>query len=76
MRHPKIFVDFHNADPEGRIRLNCAGTIADLHDQNIKLSSGLKLVVQNEGVQTEGVVEYSEEEKLWVAVIDWDKLPP
>ena len=25
MNHPKVFADFHNADAQGRLRLNCIG---------------------------------------------------
>jgi hypothetical protein len=47
-----------------------------LCDRGVQLVNGLKLIVHNEELETEAIVEYSEEEKLWVAVIDWDKLPP
>jgi hypothetical protein len=73
---PKIFVDFQNTDTKGRIYLNCTGTISDLCDHGVQLLNGLKLVVHNEELETEAIVEFSEEEKIWVAVIDWDKLPP
>lgn len=27
MNKPRVFADFHNADVQGRLRLNCIGTI-------------------------------------------------
>lgn len=27
MSNPRVFADFHNADVQGRLRLNCIGTI-------------------------------------------------
>ena len=32
-----VYADFHNADAEGRLRLNTIGTIRDLSRQNITL---------------------------------------
>ncbi|MFB2896492.1 hypothetical protein ACE1CI_26570 [Aerosakkonemataceae cyanobacterium BLCC-F50] len=71
MSHPKIFADFHNADAQGRLRLNCVGTIEDLSRQNIKLQNGQLLTLYSEELEADGVVQYSEEENLWVALIDW-----
>ncbi|MCL1464778.1 hypothetical protein [Argonema galeatum] len=74
MSNPKIFADFHNADEKGRLRLNCVGTIEDLSRQNIKLQDGQLLILYSEELEADGVVQYSEEESLWVAVIDWQLL--
>ncbi|GEM_PF-609084 len=74
MSNPKIFADFHNADKKGRLRLNCMGTIEDLSRQNIKLQDGQLLILYSEELEADGVVQYSEEETLWVAVIDWQLL--
>ncbi len=32
---------------------------------------GQSLIIYSEELEAEGVVHYSEEEKLWTAVIDW-----
>jgi hypothetical protein len=45
MSHPRIFADFHNAYEQGRLRLNCVGTIEDLSCQNIKLQNGKLLTL-------------------------------
>ena len=70
----RVFADFHNADAKGRVRLNCAGTVADLERQKIALRNGQSLIIYSEELEVEGVVHYSEEEKLWTAVIDWDAI--
>ena len=74
MNYPRIFADFHNADEQGRLRLNCVGTIEDLSHQNIKLQDGQLLALYDEELEVDGVVQYSEEENLWVAAIDWKQI--
>ncbi|MHC5743229.1 MAG: hypothetical protein ACYTXT_15145 [Nostoc sp.] len=71
---PRVFADFHNTDAEGRLRLNCIGTIEDLANQSIELQHGQLLTVYSEDLEVDGVVQFSEEEKLWVAAIDWDQI--
>ena len=70
----RVFADFHNADVKGRIRLNCVGTIADIERQGIVLQDGQPLIIYSEELEVGGVVRYSEKEKLWTAVIDWDAI--
>lgn len=74
MNKPRVFADFHNADAKGRVLLNCAGTAADLERQKIMLRNGQALIIYSEDLEVEGIVCYSEEEKLWTAVIDWDTI--
>ena len=74
MNKVRVFADFHNADVKGRVRLNCGGTEADLKRQEIELRDGQSLIIYSEELEVEGVVHYSEEEKLWTAVIDWDAI--
>jgi hypothetical protein len=80
MVKPKVYADFHNADPQGRLRLNCIGTLEDLARQQVQLSEGLLLTLYADDVNdqgqpdellVEGVATYSEEEGCWVAAIDW-----
>ena len=71
---PRIFVDFHNSDRKGRVRLNTVGTIQDLNQLGLKLREGLHVVVYCHELEAEGMVVYSQEEKLWVAQIDVDKI--
>jgi len=74
MNTPKVFVDFHNADVQSRLRLNCIGTVEDLARQNIELLDGQLLTLYSEDLEVEGAVQYSSEEKLWVAVIAWNAI--
>ena len=74
MNKPRVFADFHNADAKGRVRLNCAGTAADIKRQKIVLQDGQSLIIYSEELEAAGVVHYSEEEKLWTIVIDWSAI--
>jgi len=74
MSNPRVWVDFHNADQYGNVRLNCAGTQKDLQEQEIELSEGLQLILYDEELEVEGIVVYSEIENDWVAQIDWSLL--
>ncbi len=74
MAKDRIFVDFQNADPQGRPRLNCAGTIDDLAHQKITLRDGLALTLYSENLEVDALVKYSSNENLWVACIDWNEI--
>jgi hypothetical protein len=67
---PKIFVDFHNSDEHGRVRLNTVGTIEDLNRLGFVLCEGAEVLLYSYEVETEGTVTYSAEEGLWVANFD------
>jgi len=72
---PKIFVHFQNTDLKNRIRLTAKGTIDDLKANSIILEEGLELLLDDDDdLSTVGVVHFSEEEKIWVAIIDWNSL--
>ena len=79
MTRPKIYADFHNADKQGRLRLNCTGTLEDLKQQHVDLRPGLSLTFYDNDADdagnldellAEGTVAFSDEEQCWVAVID------
>jgi hypothetical protein len=74
MPHPRVYVDFQNADPQGRPRLNSIGTIRDLSRQMISLREGLELTLYDEDLEVEGPVLFSPAESLWVATIDWEAI--
>lgn len=74
MHTPKVFTDFHNADDQGRLRLNCIGTVEDLARQHIELQEGQLFTLSSEDLEVDGVVQYSEAEKLWVAAINWQQI--
>jgi hypothetical protein len=70
----KVFVDFHNADETGRLRLNAVGSIEDLAHQRVELRIGQLLTLYSDNLEVEGVVDFSEGEKIWVVVIDWNQI--
>lgn len=83
MALPQIYADFQNADPAGRVRLNCAGTIADLSRAQLRLHEGLAVLLyaddadetgRTQRLVVEGVATYSPDEHCWVATIDWQKI--
>ncbi len=76
MSHPLVYADLQNADAQGRLRLNCIGTIRDLAQQNVSLHDGLELTLYDEDLEVEGKVLFSSEEHLWVAAIDWKAIWP
>ncbi len=70
----RVFADFHNADVKGRVRLNCTGTVTDIERHGIELKDGQSIIIYSEELEVEGIVRYSEEERLWTAIIDWDAI--
>ena len=71
---PRLFVDFNNADSNGRVRLNTQGTAADLARLGIILSDGIKVYLDDDDeISIFGVVRWSEVEG-WVAEVDWDEI--
>jgi hypothetical protein len=74
MRLPRVYADFHNADEQGRLRLNCIGTMEDLNRQQVELREGQSLIFYSEDLEVAGVVAYSEAERLWGGQIDWDAI--
>jgi hypothetical protein len=80
MAAPRVYADFQNLDDENRLRLNCAGTLEDLKRHGIELREGLVLTLYSDDgdeqgnpdqLLAEGVVHYNDDEKCWVAAIDW-----
>ena len=79
---PEIYADFQNADPQGRVRFNCFGTVNDLSRQQVQLREGLDVVLYSPDADEndremrlviDGTVTYSQDEQCWVATIDWQK---
>ena len=73
-QRPRVFVDFHNSDRLGRVRLNTVGTIQDLNRLGVVLREGTEILVYCHEAEAEAVATYSKEEGLWVATIDWSKI--
>lgn len=77
---PRVYVDFQNADAKRRLRLNAAGTLDDLARQKVQLRDGLLLDLYSDDTDDGGAidelravgrVEFSQDEQVWVAAIDW-----
>jgi hypothetical protein len=77
---PRVYADFQNADAKGRLRLNAAGTLDDLARQKVQLRDGLVLDFYSDDTDDDGAadelrvagrVEFSRDEQVWVAAIDW-----
>jgi hypothetical protein len=80
MSKPKVYADFHNLDDSNRLRLTCAGTVADLARQGLELQEGLVLTFymddaddqgQADELRTDGIVHYDKCDRAWVALVDW-----
>jgi hypothetical protein len=75
MAAQKIYADFNNADSKGRLRLAIHGSEKDIKAQNLELFSGMKIIVHDDDeLSADAEVMFSEEEKIWVAKIDWSKI--
>jgi hypothetical protein len=83
MFKPRIYADFQNLDDSNRLRLTCAGTIADLARQCIDLHEGLALTFymddaddrgEADELRADGVVHYDEHHRAWVASVDWSAI--
>jgi hypothetical protein len=73
---PVVRVDFQNADPVGRVRLNTEGALMDIERQAIGLQPGLELLLLDAELSAAGQVAWSEDERLWVAEVDWNEITP
>lgn len=71
---PLITADFNNADPLGRVRLSTVGSLESLARSGLRLADGLAIRVHDDELEADGVANYSVEEGIWVAAIDWDAI--
>jgi len=72
---PRLYADFNNADPDGRVRLTTAGTRADLETLQITLREGMRIVIDDhDELFADAIVSWSESEQIWVAQIDWQAI--
>ena len=70
MKLKTIFVDFNNVDSLGRVRLNTVGSIEDIKNKKIRLENNLQMVIDDgDGLKALAIIEYSDEENIWVARI-------
>ena len=72
---PKLFADFNNVDRQKRVRLNTNGTFADIKRINIELKEDMQVFLDDDDtLRTIGIIKYSDEEKIWVAEINWNNI--
>jgi len=69
-----VYVDFHNADSEGFVRLNCSGTVEDLERLQIALREGLVLAVSDGEIRVKGTVSSPSAEGVWRLKVDWPEV--
>ena len=74
MSAPRIYADFNNADSKGRLRLITEGSLSDIKRLNLKMEEGMPVIVYDDELSTSAEVIFSEEEKIWVAKIDWAQI--
>ena len=55
-------------------RLNTIGSITDLNRAGVVLESGLIVRLYSEDFKATGTVEFSEDERIWVARFEWQQL--
>ena len=67
---PRIYADFNNCDREGRVRLNCIGSRADLGRLGIELKEGMKLMVSDSELEVEAVATFVADDSIWAAEFD------
>jgi len=72
--HRPIRIDFHNADPEGFVRLNTVGCIEDLSVSGLILQSGLRVEVTDGEIVVDGLVHPPGAEGVWRLQVDWDEV--
>jgi hypothetical protein len=46
----------------------------DLIRQGVNLREGMQLILHDEELVADGVAHYSQDEQVWIAAIDWQKL--
>lgn len=66
-RRIRVYGDFNNMDPQARVRLNVRGSRDGLQEA---LATGLPVVVYDEDLCADAVLEWSEEEAIWVARLE------
>lgn len=72
---PVITADFNNADVLGRLRLSIVGAARDFQRLGLSPENGMQIVVNdNEGLEADAEVVYSDDEHIWVAKIDWNAI--
>jgi hypothetical protein len=65
----RIYADFNNVDAQGRVRLNCVGSMKDIDNLASDVRSGAKVLLYTPGeLEVEALLEF---DAIWVAIPDW-----
>ncbi len=67
----RIYADF-NLRFEGRIPLDCRGSLNDLAKAPGPLADGVPVLLYGEGVEVMATLRYSNEHRVWMADPDWE----
>jgi hypothetical protein len=77
----RVYADFQNLDEENRVRLICAGTLRDLGGRTLTQGDSIALYTDDaddagnpDPLLADGLVEFNDVERCWVARIDWSAL--
>lgn len=74
MKHKiRIYGDFNNADKLGRIRL-LESSQKDFTSLGITPKEAMEVEVYDNDLSADGIVHFSDFEKIWVVEIDWKKI--
>ncbi len=69
---PRIYADANDMAEGGSFMLNVAGSLVDIERYSDQLRPGMRALfnVQDE-FEVEGVLEYDEQNKMWLGRPDW-----
>ena len=70
----RLFADFQNATPSGRVRLNTVGTFKDIERLSIELKEGMQVVIEDRDSLIADATVRWEAGEGWVAEVDWDRI--
>ncbi len=70
---PRIYADANDMAEGGSFMLNIAGSLEDIERYSGQLRPGMKALfnVQDE-FEVEGVLDYDEQNKMWLGRPNWD----
>ncbi len=70
----RLWADFDNSDEDGRINLNCVGSLASIGALASPLRPGTRVLLSDDQVEVEGVIEFDDAHGVWVAIPDWSTI--
>lgn len=70
-----IYVDFHNTNAKGEVRLNTRGTLDSLNRLGVRLHVGAEIDVGDDELVSRGVVAFDDDESMWVVRLNAPPAP-